>query len=242
MSNLNFIHGFSGAQPQQQQLPTNSFSIEVLDSSIQSLIKSWKKRQRWLHFLTSSSQQDLNGAPWRTHLVNFLESTPVRIFSIFLLILDLIITILELSSSMLSCHPKESKIEEFWLHWVGIGILILLSAKTMTLLVGLGSSFFRHPGYLVDGAVVLGALFLEAFLERKGGSLLILVSLWRVVRVVESAFELSDEAIEAQIEGIVCQFEAVREENRRLLETIDEKDKIIEKLKEELDQCKHASL
>jgi hypothetical protein len=53
------------------------------------------------------------------------------------------------------------------------------------------------------------------------------VSFRRVVRVVESAFELSDETIEAQIEGIVCQFEALREENIRLLESIGEKDKII---------------
>uniref|UniRef100_A0A2N9GZR0 Uncharacterized protein n=1 Tax=Fagus sylvatica TaxID=28930 RepID=A0A2N9GZR0_FAGSY len=106
--------------------------------------------------------------------------------------------------------------------------------------VGLGSSFFRRPGYVLDGAVLMGALVLEVFLERKGGGLLVVVSLWRVVRVVESAFELSDEAIEAQIEAIVSQFEALREENRRLLETIAEKDKMIEKLKEEVDQCRHA--
>jgi predicted RNase H-like nuclease (RuvC/YqgF family) len=62
------------------------------------------------------------------------------------------------------------------------------------------------------------------------------VSFWRVVRVVESPFELIDETIEAQIEGIVCQFEALREENIRLLESIGEKDKIIEMLQEELDQ------
>ncbi|KAK9288828.1 hypothetical protein L1049_017293 [Liquidambar formosana] len=73
-----------------------------------------------------------------------------------------------------------------------------------------------------------------------GRGLLAVVSLWRVVRVVESAFELSDEAIEAQIEWVVCQFEVLREENKRLLETIAEKDKVIEKLQEELDQSRHA--
>jgi predicted RNase H-like nuclease (RuvC/YqgF family) len=62
------------------------------------------------------------------------------------------------------------------------------------------------------------------------------VSFWHVVRVVESPFELIDETIEAQIEGIVCQFEALREENIRLLKSIGEKDKIIEMLQEELDQ------
>ena len=32
------------------------------------------------------------------------------------------------------------------------------------------------------------------------------VSLWRVVRAVESTYELSNEALEGQIEGIVRQF------------------------------------
>ena len=67
-------------------------------------------------------------------------------------------------------------------------------------------------------------------LERRGGELLAVVSFWCVVQVVESAFELSNETIEAQIEGMVCQFEALRGENIRLLESIGEKDKIIEML------------
>lgn len=90
----------------------------------------------------------------------------------------------------------------------------------------------------MDAVVVAGALVLEGFLERKGGGLLVVVSLWRIVRVVESAFELSDDTIEAQIEGIVGQFEGLKEENRRLLEIIDEKDRVIEKLREDLDQCR----
>ncbi|KAF1888883.1 hypothetical protein Lal_00036925 [Lupinus albus] len=112
----------------------------------------------------------------------------------------------------------------------------------MALLVGLGSSFFNHVGYVMDGVVVIGALFLEAFMESKGGGLLVVVSLWRVIRVVESAFELSDEAIEAQIEGIVCQFEALKEENMRLIEKLHEKDKIIEELNEDLDKFRHGRL
>jgi hypothetical protein len=91
----------------------------------------------------------------------------------------------------------------------------------------------------VDGIVAIGALIMEVFLERRGGGLLVVVSLWRVIRVVESVFELSDEAIEAQIEGIVCQLEALKDENIRLLEIVHEKDKIIEKLKEELDKCRY---
>ncbi|KAJ1443093.1 Voltage-gated hydrogen channel 1 [Sesbania bispinosa] len=135
-----------------------------------------------------------------------------------------------------------NRVEEKYFHWIGIGILSLLSAKTIALLVGLGSSFFKHPGFVMDGVVAIGALFMETSLERKGGGLLVMVSLWRVIRVVESVFELSDEAIEAQIAGIVCQFEALKEENMRLLEMMHEKDKTIEKLKEDLDKCRDGSL
>ncbi|QHO09623.1 hypothetical protein HN873_050155 [Arachis hypogaea] len=228
MNNLKSIN--VSFETHQTQPPSGS-SIQILDSSIQSLIRSWQRRQRWLHvFATSSSstqhQQVMNNnAPWRNHLANFLQSNWVHLFSISLLIVDLIITILELSSSLVSpCHQQRvNKVEKLSLHWIGISILSLLSIKSMALLVGLGSSFFKHFGYVMDGVVTIVALFLEVFLERKGGSLLIVVSLWRVIRVVESVYELSDETIEAQIEGIVCQFEALKEENMRLLETIQEK-------------------
>lgn len=236
MTTLESIHVSSTTN--QLQAPTNYFSMQTLDSSIQSLIKSWKRRQRWLFLVTTSTQQEylFNRASWRTQLINFLESTIIRVISISLLVIDLMITILELSSSLISCKQKVNIVEELCFHWIGIGILSIISMKIIGLLVGLGFSFFKHPGYIVDGVVAIGALVMEGFMERRGGGLLVVVSLWRVIRVVESVFELSDEAIEAQIEGIVCQFEVLRNENVRLLEIIHEKDEIIEKLKEELDK------
>ncbi|KAJ7979116.1 Voltage-gated hydrogen channel 1 [Quillaja saponaria] len=240
--NNNSVSTHCSSQIHQTQPATNLFSIEIIESSVQNLIKSFHRRQTWFQFFFNvpSIQQDLiSRAPWRTYLATFLESTWVRALAISLLIIDLIITILELSSSLVfSCKPNSTRsIEEVWYHWIGIAILSLLSAKTVALAVALGPSvFFRRPGYVIDGAILIGALFLEAFLERKGGGLLVVVSLWRVVRVVESAFELSDEAIEAQIEGIVCEFEALKEENKRLGEIIAMKDQVIAKLNEELDQ------
>ncbi|KAG7990902.1 hypothetical protein I3843_02G048000 [Carya illinoinensis] len=228
------------SQINQPLPPTNSFSIESLDSSVQNFLRSWNRRKTW-RFIFNYPREDLtNRAPWRTKLANFLESNSVHGIAILLLLLDLIITILELSSSLIKCGPKTNRAEEVWYHWAGIAILCVLSARTVALALGLGSSFFRRPGNLVDGAVVLGALVLEVFLARRGGGLLVVVSLWRVVRVVESAFELSDDAIEAQVAGIVRQFDALREENRRLLEAVAERDNMIEKLREELDQCRHA--
>ncbi|KAK4764922.1 hypothetical protein SAY86_026012 [Trapa natans] len=56
---------------------------------------------------------------------------------------------------------------------------------------------------------------MESFLEGKGGGLLVVVSLWRILRVVESAFELSDKAIETQIKEIRQQLESLRENKSR---------------------------
>ncbi|KAK7340817.1 hypothetical protein VNO77_21531 [Canavalia gladiata] len=241
MSTLKSIHVSS--ETNQIETPTNYFSMQILNSSIQSLIKSWKRRQRWLLLFTTSTQsQDLNGAPsWRAHLANVLESTWVHMFSISLLIVDLIITIIELSSSLVPCEENMKREVELCFHWIGIGIMSLFLAKTMALLLGLGSSFFKHPGYVIDGVVAIGAIFLETFVVGKGGGLLVVVSLWRVIRMVESVFELSDETIEVEIASIVCQFEVLKGENMRLLEIISEKDITIQKLKEDLDKCRDGS-
>ncbi|XP_006366724.2 uncharacterized protein [Solanum tuberosum] len=228
----------------QEIQPSNSTQIQSVEISIQNLIKSWDKKQRWNFFIMNPSQQPTK-QQWRTNLTKFLESTPLRIFTIVLLIIDLVFTSLDLSSSLISCPQNRNAInqetEEVWYHWAGIGILGLLFLKSVGLVVGLGCAFFRRPGYLLDGIVVMVALFLEAYLEKNGGGLLLVVSLWRVVRVVESAFELSDEAIEAQIEEIVCQFEELKEENKRLMDSVVEKDKQIEILQQELDQYKKST-
>nr|DAD24216.1 TPA_asm: hypothetical protein HUJ06_025679 [Nelumbo nucifera] len=163
---------------------------------------------------------------------------PIRVLAISLLLFDLVISIIDLSSSLVSCTSKETKAENELYHWGGIAILSVLLAKTLALVLALGRSFFRHPGHVVDGFVVIGALLLEAFLKGKGAGLIVVVSLWRVVKVVESALELSDEAIEAQIEEIVSQFQVLRDENRRLQETISGKDKRIEELEEALERCR----
>lgn len=223
-------------------------SIESVESSIQNLIKSFYRRLEYWKLLNISQeqkQQVINtAAPWRNQLANLLESTTVHAITMSLLLLDLLFTILELSSSLLhSCAPKKNYYfnsvddhQQVWYHWVGVAILCVVSLKTMALAVALGRGFFRRPGHVIDGLIVTGAIFLEAFLERKGGGLLVIVSLWRVMRVVESAFELSDEAIEAQIQSILCQFQALRDENIKLKDIIAEKDVIIDMLREQLYQ------
>ncbi|WCJ27517.1 Voltage-gated hydrogen channel 1 [Euphorbia peplus] len=228
-------------------VPESNECISI-ESSIIKLIKSWNRRQEWNLFLNPSTrfeeqeqEQEQGRAAWRKRVSKFLESTPIRAATIVLLVLDLILTVLELSSSLLySCSSHKTE-EQVWWHWLGIGILSVLSIKAIAEAVGLGSEFFRRPGYVVDGAVVIGALFLEAFLEKKGGGLLVVVSLWRVVRVVESAFELSDEAIQAQIQQIVFQFDVLKQENTRLLAELAQKDVIILNLQQIIHNLQSSS-
>ncbi|GMN70573.1 hypothetical protein TIFTF001_039616 [Ficus carica] len=189
MNNLNK----SSSSHQIQIQPSQEPQVESVEKSVQNLLKNWHRRQQWnLFFNTTSNEQNLiSTSAWRTNLVNFLESKQVRVIAVALILLDLILTTLELTSTILSCNASKNRRDnDTWYHWLGIAILSLLFAKTAALAVGLGG--------------------------RGGGGLLVVVSLWRVVRVVESAFELSDDAIEAQIEGIVGQFEGLKEENRRL--------------------------
>ncbi|XP_076921278.1 uncharacterized protein LOC143582643 [Bidens hawaiensis] len=135
-----------------------------------------------------------------------------------LLVVDLVMVVLELSRTIVSCPARNriNKKVDVWYHWIGIGILVILATKSVALVIGCGSSFFKRPGLVADGVVLIGALLSEILMERVGVGLIVVVSLWRVLRVVESVFELSDAAIEMQITSILCEFELLQEENERL--------------------------
>ncbi|KAK9151853.1 hypothetical protein Syun_010162 [Stephania yunnanensis] len=202
------------------------------------------EKKRWQNFLHHSWQNRLQEhakkrAPWRIHVANFLESTPLHILTIFLLLVDLAFTIFDLSSSLISCRSKNERgTTVSWVfHYAGIAILVVLLAKVLGLVVALGCAFFARPGRVVDVVIVIVALVLELMLKKEGAGLIVMVSLCRVVRVVESAFEVSDEAIEAKIEKIVSQFEVLSSENQLLRESIVEKNKLILELEAALDQA-----
>ncbi|XP_056854971.1 uncharacterized protein LOC130504369 [Raphanus sativus] len=224
----------------------NTGTLENVEFSIQNLIKSWCRRQKWRQlflFTPKQHQQDLTSVKpqWRITLSEFLESYQVHLFTIFLLSLDIVLMSLELSSSLLSCTSvKDTSSKDEWFRWGGTAILSILAVKSMALAVAMGKSFFRQPGCVMDGSVAVIALVLQVFLDREGTGFIVVASLWRVLRVVETAFELSDEAIEVQIDGIISQFQHLSKENITLLETLAEKDEVIKKLEEELNRFKET--
>lgn len=101
----------------------NSTQTQSVEISIQNLIKSWSKRQRWNFFIMNNPSQQPTKQQWRTNLIKFLESIQLRIFTIMLLIIDLVFTSLELSSSLISCprnrNAKNQEMKEIWYHWAG---------------------------------------------------------------------------------------------------------------------------
>ncbi|KAK1318729.1 hypothetical protein QJS10_CPB04g01394 [Acorus calamus] len=197
--------------------PPSTTSIDTLSSSIHQLISNWHRTQQWQQLINLRPPPLPKTTPWRARLANLLESIPVHLVVLSLLFLDLAFTVLDLSTSLTSCKPSK---HHSMYHWGSIIILSLLSTKTLASLVAMGTTFFKSVGRVVDGVVVIGALLLEAFVadDGKGAGLLVVVSLWRVVRVIESAFELSNESVEKRIEEILARFEMLRGESQRNVE------------------------
>ncbi|KAK4754459.1 hypothetical protein SAY87_002568 [Trapa incisa] len=227
MNTSDFVNPSSSPTSDQEQPPSSHpvAGIEAINDSVAKLIRNWKRRQIWRRLLinngaTATTSESLpvgsdGTAAWRKALANLLESNVVHMVTFLLLIGDVVITIVELSSSVHSrCTKKTRDGQDLWYHWVEITILCVLLLKSLGLILGLGASFFVRPGYVVDATVLVGAIFMESFLEGKGGGLLVVVSLWRILRVVESAFELSDKAIETQIKEIRQQLKSLRENKR----------------------------
>ncbi|KAI3880333.1 hypothetical protein MKX03_011066 [Papaver bracteatum] len=214
--------------------------IITIENSVNSLVKNWKRRRKWQLVFgnqkpATDDQNGRNRAPWRVCLGKFMESTPVHIASLILLLIDLVSTVLDISTSLVSCKARDEEENEVF-HWIGIAILSVLTLKVLVSVVAWGISFFKRPGM-----VVISALILE-FVKENWAGLLVVVSIWRVVRVVESVFELSDEAIEAKIQGIQRQFEDLRNENQSLRDEIAENDEKIAELEKELDELRFKKI
>eukprot|EP01018_Ginkgo_biloba_P022726 Gb_08704 [translate_table: standard] len=232
-------------QNQKSDLP----DLDKLQQAIEHIKDEWQKRKvtRWWQRLLPGQGQ--SRAPWRNRLGEFLESTPVHLATLILLLVDLLATAVDIlktlhnkshdlnncTALLESCqcvsHFEKSKSLEF-LYWIGIVILCLLLLNVGGLLVAFGTSFFRHPGYILDLLVLTTALCLEIFLDAETAGLLVILTLWRIVRVAHGIFEVTDEAMEAELHKIESQFEALELENKKMQELLKEKDHRIAELEQ----------
>ncbi|KAH9290767.1 hypothetical protein KI387_034884 [Taxus chinensis] len=235
------------------QKPTSSSNSSQLEESIERIKNEWNNRRkvtRWCR----QKMQERRRASWRIRLGEFLESTPVHVGTLILLLIDLLATAVDIlktlhnkshdlnscTSLLESCHCvdhfERSESLEF-LFWVGIVILCLLLLNVGGLLVAFGASFFGHPGYVLDLVVLSTALCLEIFLDAQTAGLLVILTLWRIVRVAHGIFEVTDEAMESEIHNIETQFEALETNNKQMQQLLKDKDILTSHLQRQLQQC-----
>lgn len=230
--------------------------VANLKEALERVSATWRKRtqgqrlsaQRWI-------EREEHGEPkaqWRCELAEILEATWTHVFIVFLLVVDLAATAIDilktihnksqdldvcidLVESCTTCVGHFERSPEWkWTYWTSIVILAILMLNVFGLIVANGRSFFCNPLYVLDLVVVSTALGLEITLDADTAGLIIILTLWRIVRVAHGIFEVTDEAWEKNIHQLEAQVEAVQDAHERDQALLQEKDRRISELESRL--------
>lgn len=215
--------------------------FDELKGSLEKISNAWEREKKAnLNFVPGHIEGDTR-AQWRKDLAEALESTPAHVLIVSLLLVDLFATAIDILKTI---HNKTIDLDsctalledclcvdhfpktEPWeiVFWISIVILTVLSVNIFLLLVAFGLYFFRHPGYILDAFVVGTALILEIFLDTDTVGLLVVLTLWRIVRVAHGIFEVTDEAWEKEIkkfENMLADAELKHDSDQELLREKD---------------------
>ncbi|KAJ7532568.1 hypothetical protein O6H91_13G009800 [Diphasiastrum complanatum] len=240
-------------QEDEEQQDSSGYQqqVQILKESMARLshvFQAERTAKRWHRAVSRSSERR---APWRKKLGGSLDSTACHIFVVVLLLVDLLATAVDILKTMHNdttdlhtcttfleaCYCvssfETSKPWEF-LHWISVSILSVLLLNVAGLLVAFGGSFFLHPGYVLDLVVVGTAFSFELFLNSDTAGLLIILNLWRIVRVAHGIFEVTDEAWEKEMQKLEDQVRLVEQAYERDQEILNRKDQEILQLKRQL--------
>lgn len=220
-----------GGKEEDEEEGTGENRFDELRSTLTDLTTEWRERARGraksrLVGSGKKGEVDDGRAPWRKKLGLALESTPAHFFILALLLIDLLATVVDVLHTLHNdsrdlsrcigmveaCHCSSSfNTSGSWefLYWIGIFVLCVLSLNLIGLLLSFGFAFFRHPGYVLDLVVVVTALCLEIFLDTETAGLLVILNLWRIVRVAHGVLEVTDEAWEKKMHQLEARIEAV---------------------------------
>lgn len=218
----------------------NGTGFDQLRATLARLTKEWRtttQSKKARQGGAAGAADDQGWAAWRRKLGCVLESTPAHVVIITLLLIDLLATVIDVLHTMHNdshdlsrcvamveaCRCSTSfDLSESWefLYWIGITVLCVLSLNLLGLLLSFGLAFFRHPGYVLDLVVVPTALCLEIFLDTETAGLLVILNLWRIIRVAHGIFEVTDEAWENKIHQLEARIEAVEAAHLDDLRTI----------------------
>ncbi|KAG0607017.1 hypothetical protein M758_9G186200 [Ceratodon purpureus] len=223
--------------------------VENLKSALGRVSATWRKRtqgqrlsaQRWIEREAHEEPR----AQWRNELGELLEATHTHVIIVVLLLVDLAATAadilktihnkshdldvcVEMVEQCTTCIGHFERSPEWkWTYWISIVILAVLMLNVFALIVANGRSFFGNPLYLLDLVVVSTALGLEILLDADTAGLIIILTLWRIVRVAHGIFEVTDEAWEKNIHQLEAQVKRVQEAYDRDQELLREKDRRI---------------
>lgn len=222
---------------------------------IESLSSKAKQREglRWPAFLRPDDLHPRirDRQSWRHKLGKFLESDFAHWTILALILVDVLATSVDI---VLTLHTKANDVKECrvlleecsqpmpWephstehepLFYTSTGILGILCLNLVLLLLAFGLDFFRHPGYVLDLAIIPTALFLEIFLDSEVLALLVILNLWRLIRVAHGVFTVTDDAIEEEVmhlkrsvEVLQRQSDNSREEHEQSKARIDRLEKL----------------
>ncbi len=242
-----FLGGVRTEEGEQTGGDDNNEQIEDLKSSLSHVTDVWRAKTGGRPLLAWAEESEYRRAPWRKNLAKTLESTKAHVFIVSLLLVDLIATAVDILKTIhnkshdlnscvalveeCACVEHFQRSEEWEItYWIGITILVILLLNVFGLLVSFGISFFFHPGYILDFVVVATALLLEVLLDAETAGLLVVLSIWRIVRVAHGIFEVTDEAWEEDIHKLQEQIQQVQSLRQKDLDLMQEKDRRIAEL------------
>jgi len=129
-------------------------------------------------------------------LASKIESKPVHIIVVTLVLLDLLIILTDLS--LQSFYPMEEEAPdavhtaEKALAWTSVTILSIFTLEQFVKLAVFGPRYFLKVWHAIDAFVIITSLILEILLRgpsREVASLLIIFRLWRLVRIMHALAE-----------------------------------------------------
>jgi hypothetical protein len=137
-----------------------------------------------------------NHSETQKSLAKKLESRPVHILIVALVLLDLTLILTDLSMS--SFYPNEEEAPEAVrsasnvFAWISVGILSVFTLEQLSKFVVFGPAYFFKFWHALDAFIIIASLVLEVVLRgaaREVTSLLVIFRLWRLVRIMHSIAE-----------------------------------------------------
>eukprot|EP01138_Halocafeteria_seosinensis_P006528 gb/GECG01006673.1/.p1 GENE.gb/GECG01006673.1/~~gb/GECG01006673.1/.p1 ORF type:complete len:410 (+),score=51.09 gb/GECG01006673.1/:1-1230(+) len=128
--------------------------------------------------------QGLNFRSTRMAIGVYTESHLVQLAMLVLIIVDVAAVFGELLMHNLCHHDHTVEATTHILRIVSLTALSVFLFQQLLLIYAYGAHFFMKPMYVLDFVIVLGSIILETALSDPSGGLLVVLMLWRGVRVV----------------------------------------------------------